>query len=80
MTILKSSLELIAEKSSRSHNRKRGWCERHNHYCPQLDVQRTAFLAISAKTMVTAEEKCFLSNAGAAITMEAKNEDQHLPE
>lgn len=70
------SLRLLIQRAGSSCNSERGWCERHGHYCPQLDVQRTAFLSFAARSLVapsmpmngdsevTVEEKNFLSNAG----------------
>lgn len=74
--VKRESMELLIQKAGRSQNLKRGHCERHGHYCPQLDIQRTAFLHLASECMVTAEEKAFLSNARGSFSFSITNEDE----
>lgn len=60
--INKRALQLVVSNAGSSFNTKRGLCERHGHYCVQLDVARAASRLFGAMCLVTAEEKSALWN------------------
>jgi hypothetical protein len=57
VTDFNRELDALLARQLAKRDWKAGWCERHGHHCPMLEVSRTAARVFGAMTMVTAEEK-----------------------
>jgi hypothetical protein len=53
---------MLANKAGGSFKTQRGWCERHDHHCVHLEINRAAARLFGAMCLVTAEEKQALWN------------------